>query len=85
MRPEVELLAVNPAANGAFFGRRWALGLGLALLAGLALITAARWRETLSTPSGPEAIIQQPVPADGFPSATRSDTTAPDPGDNPPP
>ncbi len=88
MRPEVELLVGDPAdgsASSAFFGRRWALALGSVLLAGFALITAARWLEALSSPAGPETVIQQPVPADGFPSATRSDTTAPDPGDSPPP
>ena len=88
MRPEVELLvgdpADGPAPGAAFFGRRWALALGIVLLAGFALITAARWLEAFSSPAGPETVIQQPVPAEDFPSATRSDTTAPDPGDNPP-
>ena len=88
MRSEVEFL-VGDSADGlppgpAFLGRRWALGLAAALLIGLALITLARWQESFSSPGGPETVIQQPVAADGFPSATRSDTTAPDPGDNPP-
>ena len=89
MRPEVELLvgdpAGGPASGMAFFGRRWATALGTVLLVGFALITAARWLEALSSPAGPEIVIQQPVPAEDFPSATRSDTTAPDPGDSPPP
>ena len=89
MRPEVELLVGDPAGgampDATFFGRRWAMAMGTVLLAGFALITAARWLETLSSPAGPETVIQQPVPAEVFPSATRSDTTAPDPGDSPPP
>ena len=87
MRPEVELLAKDATGRPvptAFLGRRWALGLGTGLLVGLAVITLARWQERASAHgAGPETVIQQPVPPEPFPAA-RSDTTAPDPGDNPP-
>ena len=89
MSPDLEPPALAPAGapdtSPGFFGRRWALGLGTVLLAGLALVTLARWQEgTAMGGRGPETVVQRPVPSEPFPSATRSDTTAPDPGDNPP-
>ena len=60
-------------------GARWALGLGVVLLAAMALVTAARW---LQPPAAVvEEIVQTPVPVPA-PTPTPA-VLAPDPGDNP--
>ncbi len=73
-----------PAATEPFsavpilLGERWARLLCLALLAGLGLLTGARW---LGTSRSHETVVQQPVGPADF-SADRSAVTAPDPGDD---
>ena len=59
-------------------GGRWARLLGAALLAGLGLLTGARW---LGGGRSHETVVQQPVVPADF-SADRSAVTAPDPGDD---
>lgn len=75
--------AHRPAPGGpALFGARWALILGAALLAALALVIITHsLRGRSATPL--ETVVQQPVPADNAPADNRADVTAPDPGDNP--
>ena len=63
----------------ALVGARWALGLGLALLAAMALITVARRSERPAATV--EAIVQVPPPA-VVPTPTPA-VLAPDPGDHP--
>ena len=62
-------------------GWRWAVGLAAALAMLLAAVEGTHWQE-LSYGSGLEQVVQQPAPV-AAPSATRTEPSAPDPGDDP--
>lgn len=72
----------KPSDTSVLTGGRWALRLVGTLLVAFALIDLLHWRSAAS-PTALETVVQQPVPADNTPPDTRSDVTAPDPGDNP--
>lgn len=70
---------IPPTRASSLVGRRWALGLGVALLAAVAFVTAARRVERPA--AALEEIVQVPVAA-AVPTPTPA-VLAPDPGDNP--
>ncbi len=74
----VSALAVPLPTTTVLIGGRWAWTLGAVLVAGLALLTGARW---LDGNVRHETVIQQPVGPEDF-SADRHAATAPDPGDD---
>ena len=88
MPPRAEFLNHDLKRFGAevepvFFGGRWAMGLGGALLLLFMVTVAIRWLGADAS-FRREAILQQPVSPEVSSAATapRSVETAPDPGDN---
>ena len=71
--------AADPAlVPPAPLGEWWAWALCMTLLAGLGVLTAARW---LVPASSHETVVQQAIGPTDFPPA-RPEATAPDPGDD---
>ena len=62
-------------------GRRWALGLGGALVLLLAVVEAEHWQAAFREGAAVEQIVQQPAHIAS--PAARAEPYAPDPGDDP--
>jgi hypothetical protein len=72
-------IVAEKAGQGRMVGARWAIGLGVAALLGVAGVETAQWRAAGAGADG-EQIVQLPAPT-STPAAPGM--SAPDPGDDP--